>query len=102
VETNDSAREAESKPARDTRLNLRATAKQDTLIRLAAQATSKTVTEFVLDSASIAAEQVLADRRWFMLDESSWTAFQDLLERPAVVKPRLAALLSEESDLFED
>jgi uncharacterized protein (DUF1778 family) len=37
-----------------------------------------------------------------MLDESSWTAFQDLLERPAVVKPRLAKLLSEESDLFDN
>jgi uncharacterized protein (DUF1778 family) len=43
----------------------------------------------------------LADRRWFMLDESSWAAFQDLLERPAVIKPRLAKLLAEESDLFD-
>jgi uncharacterized protein (DUF1778 family) len=102
METHDTAHEAEPKTARETRLNLRTTARQDTLIRLAAQASSKTVTDFVLDSASIAAEQVLADRRWFMLDESSWAAFQDLLERPAVIKPRLAALLSKESDLFED
>jgi uncharacterized protein (DUF1778 family) len=102
MESHDTAHEPDSKPTRETRLNLRATARQDTLIRLAAQATSKTVTEFVLDSASVAAEQVLADRRWFMLDESSWTAFQDLLERPAVVKPRLAKLLSEESDLFDN
>jgi uncharacterized protein (DUF1778 family) len=102
METNDTTQETETRPSRETRLNLRATARQDALIRQAAQATSKTVTEFVLDSASIAAEQVLADRRWFMLDESSWTAFQDLLERPAVVKPRLAKLLSEESDLFKD
>jgi uncharacterized protein (DUF1778 family) len=102
METHDTAHEAEPKAARETRLNLRTTARQDALIRLAAQTTSKTVTEFVLDSASIAAEQVLADRRWFMLDEPSWAAFQDLLERPAVIKPRLAALLSEESDLFED
>lgn len=102
METHDTTPEVDPKPARETRLNLRATARQDALIRLAAQATSKTVTEFVLDSASIAAEQVLADRRWFMLDESSWSAFQDLLERPAVIKPRLAALLAEDSDLFED
>ena len=88
--------------ARATRLNLRASARQDTLIRLAAQATNKSVTAFVLDSASAAAEQVLADRRWFMLDESAWDAFQDALERPAVVKPRLAELLAEETDLFED
>jgi uncharacterized protein (DUF1778 family) len=102
METHDTGHETEPRPARETRLNLRTTAKQDALIRLAAQASSRTVTEFVLDSASIAAEQVLADRRWFMLDESSWASFQDLLERPAVVKPRLAKLLSEESDLFEN
>lgn len=102
METHDAPHEAESKPARETRLNLRATARQNALIRLAAQTSSKTVSEFILDSASNAAEQVLADRRWFMLDESSWVAFQDLLERPAVIKPRLAELLSEESDLFDN
>jgi uncharacterized protein (DUF1778 family) len=102
METHDTARETEPKPARETRFNLRATARQDALIKLAAQASSKTVTQFILDSASNAAEQVLADRRWFMLDESSWAAFQDLLERPAVIKPRLAELLSEESDLFDN
>lgn len=92
----------ESAHTRGARLNLRANARQDTLIRMAAQATNKTVTAFVLDSASTAAEQVLADRRWFMLDDAAWDAFQDALERPAVVKPRLAELLSEDSDLFED
>jgi uncharacterized protein (DUF1778 family) len=102
METYDTPQEAGSKAARETRLNLRATARQNTLIRLAAQAASKTVSEFILDSASNAAEQVLADRRWFMLDESSWAAFQDLLERPPVIKPRLAKLLSEESDLFDN
>jgi uncharacterized protein (DUF1778 family) len=68
---------------------------------MAAQATDKTVTDFILESASSAAEHVLADRRWFMLDETSWESFMDILERPAVMKPRLAELLSEESDLFE-
>jgi uncharacterized protein (DUF1778 family) len=102
METNETSQASESKPTRETRLNLRATARQNALIRQAAQATSKTVSEFVLDSASNAAEQVLADRRWFMLDESSWAAFQDLLERPAVIKPRLAELLAKESHLFDD
>lgn len=101
METNETVHNTEPVLAREARLNLRATARQNTLIRLAAQAVSKTVTDFILDSASNAAEQVLADRRWFMLDESAWAAFQDLLERPAVIKPRLAELLSEESDLFE-
>lgn len=93
--------EVEPTPARETRLNLRATARQDTLIRLAARASNKTVTDFILDSASNAAEQVLADRRWFMLDDAAWAAFEDLLDRPAVVKPRLTELLSEESNLFD-
>ena len=93
--------EAEPTQARETRLNLRATARQDTLIRMAARVSSKTVTDFILDSASNAAEQVLADRRWFMLDDSAWAAFEDLLDRPAVLKPRLAELLSEESNFFD-
>lgn len=100
--SHDGDRDADARRARETRLNLRTSAKQDTLIRMAAEATNKTVTAFVLDSASAAAEQVLADRRWFMLDDEAWDAFQDALERPAVVKPRLAELLSEDTDLFED
>lgn len=93
--------EAEPTLTRETRLNLRATARQDTLIRLAARASNKTVTDFILDSASNAAEQVLADRRWFMLDDAAWAAFEDLLDRPAIIKPRLTELLSEESNLFD-
>lgn len=100
VAVHDAAREPGPRAARDTRLNLRASARQDALIRLAAQATNKTVTDFVLESASSAAEQVLADRRWFMLDEPSWEAFQEILERPAVDKPRLAELLGDESTPF--
>lgn len=92
----------EAPPSREARLNLRTTARQDTLIRLAAQATSKTVTDFVLDSASIAAEQILADRRWFLLDDAAWTAFEDSLERPAVVKPKLRELLADETSVFTD
>lgn len=90
----------ETAQSREARFNLRATAKQDTLIRLAAQATNKTVTDFVLDSASNAAEQVLADRRWFLLDEAAWAAFEDSLERPPVVKPRLRELLADQKSIF--
>ncbi|MEU6713774.1 DUF1778 domain-containing protein [Nonomuraea sp. NPDC046802] len=93
--------EQEAQLARETRLNLRASARQNTLIRLAAQAKNTTVTAFILDSASRAAEQVLADRRWFLLDESAWASFEDSLERPAVIKPRLAELISKESDIFD-
>lgn len=36
-----------------------------------------------------------ADRRWFTLNDTEWDALNDTLERPAVVKPRLHALLVE-------
>jgi len=79
---------------RDSRLNLRATARQDTLIRRAALATDKSVTDFVLDSATMEAERVLADRRWFTLDESAWQEFQSLLDAPAAELPGLAELMN--------
>jgi uncharacterized protein (DUF1778 family) len=45
--------------------------------------------------------QVLTDRRWFLLDRNAADAFDDLLERPAVFKPRLHALLAEGKDSNE-
>jgi uncharacterized protein (DUF1778 family) len=46
-------------------------------------------------------EQAPADRRWFTLDDAAWETFEDLLDRPAVIKPRLAELLSEEPRPFD-
>lgn len=86
---------------RDSRLNLRLANTQLDSIRRAAAAREKTVTEFVLDCASVAAEQVLADRRWFRLNEEAWDSFDALLERPVVFKPRLSALMAQE-DPFVD
>lgn len=85
----------ELRAPREARLNLRASAQQGALIRQAAVASDKSVTEFILESATSAAEHVLADRRRFELDDANWRAFQTALERPAMLKPRLRALLSE-------
>jgi len=93
--------EEASPEVRAARLNLRVTSRQAALIRRAAESRDKTVTEFVLDSASAAAEQVLADRRWFSLDEEAWETFNKLLDRPVVLKPRLNATLSQ-PDPFVD
>ena len=83
---------------RDRRLSIRMNARQDELIRAAADAANKTVSEFVLDSASSAAEQVLMDRRLFVATEEQWAALHTMLDRPAVHKPRLAALLASNID----
>lgn len=80
---------------RDARLSLRASAQQQQLIRSAAASLDKSVTEFVLDSATSNAEKVLADRRWFSLSEDAWAKFQSLLDAPVVAMPKLKALLTE-------
>lgn len=80
---------------RDARINLRGTSAELEFIRRAAESSKKSLTEFVLESAAIAAERVLSDRREFVLDSKAWQAFQVALERPAVLKPRLQTLLGE-------
>lgn len=74
---------------------MRGTSAELEFIRRAAEASQKSLTEFVLESAAIAAERVLADRREFSLDSAAWKAFEEALARPAVIKPRLSALISE-------
>jgi uncharacterized protein (DUF1778 family) len=88
---------ATARTVRDSRLNIRTSTRQDNLIRQAAQAVDKTVSEFVLDCATTTAEQVLADRRYFTVTEEAWQAFEAALDRPAVFKPRLHELLTERS-----
>ena len=43
----------------------------------------------------VAANQALADRRQFELDEAQWQFFQAALDAPTQPKPRLKQLLSE-------
>lgn len=88
---------------RDSRLSLRTSSQQQQLIRSAATALDKSVTDFVLESATANAERVLADRRWFVLSDSAWKEFQALLDAPVADTPKLAALLSEPTvfDVFE-
>lgn len=78
---------------RDTRLSIR-TSSQQQLIRRAATALDKSVTDFVLDSAASAAERVLADRRWFLLSEEEWERFQALMDAPVAAMPRLGRALT--------
>jgi uncharacterized protein (DUF1778 family) len=81
--------------ARSGRLGLRTTPAQAALIQRAAEATRKSVTEFVLSSVCEKAEQTLLDQRLFMVDEQAWQAFQDALERPPQSRKGLQSLLAE-------
>jgi uncharacterized protein (DUF1778 family) len=63
---------------RTARLGLRATPRQQAVLRRAADVTNKSLTDFILESACQAAEQALLD----------------LLDRPAAVNPGLKALFA--------
>lgn len=81
------------------RLDLRVSAEQKRLIEEAAAVSATTVSEFVLASASSAAQAVLADRTAFSLSRERWAAFAAAIERPPRDLPRLAELLAARSVL---
>lgn len=68
---------------RSARLGLRSSATQLAVLRRAAEVAHKSLTDFILDSACIAAEQTLLDQRLFMASSKDYQALLDLLDRPA-------------------
>ena len=81
---------------RDRRFQLRATASEEELIRIAAERQGVNITEFIMRSAREKAEEALADQTRFVLDEERWNQFAAMLDRPAKDKPRLRRLFQEE------
>lgn len=84
---------------KQSRFNIRASARQGTLIREAAAVSGKSVTEFVLNSACSTAEQILADQRQLVVDAAVWARFMEALDRPPTTKRRLQELLETPSVL---
>ncbi|MGD0497315.1 MAG: DUF1778 domain-containing protein [Bryobacteraceae bacterium] len=80
---------------RDRRFQLRATAREETLIKTAAERQGLNVTDFIIRSAWEKAEQSLSDRTRFELDGEQWKAFLAALDRPPKDKPRLRRLFTE-------
>jgi uncharacterized protein (DUF1778 family) len=90
-------------PGRSTRtakLDLRLTPEAKQKLQTAAEAADRTVTEFVLESALLRADETLADRTRFGLDAERWTKFLEALDAPPREIPPLARLLQEPS-VFE-
>lgn len=81
------------------RIEVRTTQARKALLQRAANSSHKSVTEFLLEAGLNAAEETLADRRVFLLDDEQWRDFQAALDRSPVVKPGLARLLREKSVL---
>ena len=85
---------ASSTSPRSARLGLRATHEQEVVLRRAAEVAHKSLTDFILDSACLAAEQTLLDQRLFMVSGSQYQHLMDLLEQPAQPNEGLRDLFS--------
>jgi uncharacterized protein (DUF1778 family) len=85
---------------RTTKLDLRLTPEAKQKLQAAALASRRSVSEFVLDSAMVRAEETLADRTRFGLGADRWDAFLEALDAPPRDLPRLARLFREPS-VFE-
>lgn len=83
-----------SASARTARLGLRATPEQEKVLRRAAEVTHKSLTDFILDSACLAAQETLLDQRLFMVTGDQYQAFLDLLDQPEKPNPGLRELFS--------
>jgi uncharacterized protein (DUF1778 family) len=79
-------------PSERVHLRMTPTAKQ--MLQRAADATNKTLAEFLLDAGLDAASDTLANRRVFQLDDKRWEAFMAALAAPAKTNPKLRKLLA--------
>ena len=67
---------------RSARLGIRATPEQEAILKRAAEARHKSLTEFILDSACSAAEQTLLDQRLFVVPGGQWYRAQRFVVEP--------------------
>lgn len=80
---------------RNEKLDLRLTPSAKRMLQIAALAVRRSVSEFVLESALVRAEETLPDRRRFRLNAEQWAAFQAALDAPPPTAARMARLLRE-------
>ncbi len=90
-----------SKSIRTAKLDLRLSPEAKQKLQAAASVARRSVSEFVLESALVRAEETLADRNRFGLDAVRWKAFLEALDAPTRDLPRLSRLFQEPS-VFDD
>jgi uncharacterized protein (DUF1778 family) len=92
------ARSARAKrQTRSEKLDLRLTGRDKRILQEAAATERRSVTEFVLHSALMRAEDVLAEQRSIRLNAEQWKAFIEALDTPPQRHARLERLLKEKS-----
>ncbi len=79
---------------KDDRLELRLEPERRRLLDQAAKSAGLSTSAFVLEHATLAAQQSLADRTVFLLSPEQWDAFNELLDRPVQPVEGLARFLA--------
>jgi uncharacterized protein (DUF1778 family) len=90
-------RKSIAKTSRSSRLGLRSSLAQVTVLRRAAEVVHKSLTDFILDSACMAAEQTLLDQRLLVASGQDYQALLTLLDRPVRSSAGLKKLFSRTS-----
>ena len=85
---------APAKSARTSRLGVRATPDQETVLRRAAAVRHQSLTDFILDSACQAAEQTLLDQRLFLVSGEQYQNLLELLDQPVTDNSGLKELFA--------
>lgn len=93
--------DATVRTSKSQRINLRASSRQEDVLRRAAAATDTSLTDFIMSNAVEQAERVLADRRRFTLSQEQWDEFNHLLEAPLEQTSKLRRLASRPSPFSE-
>ena len=84
-----------ARSVRSKKLDLRLSSADKRTLEAAASACSRSLSDFVRDSALSRADEMLAVRRTFILSKAKWAEFQAALDAPTRHNPRIQRLLTE-------
>ncbi len=87
----------QTQTTRTEKLDLRLSGHAKQILKNAARASKRSVSEFVLESALSRAEETLADRQSFALNAKQWKLFMEALEAQPRELPRLKKLFQKQS-----
>jgi uncharacterized protein (DUF1778 family) len=79
------------------KINLRIDPNIKSVIDEAAELSNKTRTDFMVDAAYRAAQEVLLDQRLFLLNSDQWREFSTKLDAPPKSNEKLAQLLKKKA-----
>ena len=83
---------------RNANINIRVVRRQRDLIDQAAKLTHKTRTSFILDAATLEAENAILGQQIFHLQPDKHAEFLEALDKPPSANPKLRKLLSKKPE----